>query len=89
MISQNTTIISKLNTLITEQKAIGDRIAKLEKNFETANNEQDFIKDIIKLIAKKLLVESIYLTHEDLRETTREFMSSKYPDFLKKFKKNQ
>ncbi|RGB34496.1 hypothetical protein C1646_760458 [Rhizophagus diaphanus] len=57
-----------------------DRIAKLEKNFET---------DIIKSIAKKLLVESIYSTHEELRETTREFMSSEHPDFLKKFKKNQ
>ncbi|RGB22682.1 hypothetical protein C1646_677665 [Rhizophagus diaphanus] len=68
---------------------MGDRIAKLEKNFETANNEQDFIKNIIKSIAKKLLVESIYPTHEELRETTREFMSSEHPDFLKKFKKNR
>jgi len=36
-----------------------------------------------------LLEESIYPTHEELRETTREFMSSEHPDFLKKFKKNQ
>jgi len=50
MISQNSTIISKLNILITEQKAMGDRIAKLEKNFETANNEQDFIKVNSKLV---------------------------------------
>jgi predicted nucleotidyltransferase len=41
------------------------------------------------LIAKRLIVESIYPTHNELREATDEFISSEHPDFLKKFKKNQ
>jgi hypothetical protein len=43
MISQNSNIISKLNTLINENKILGDQIASLEKNF-SVDYDQDFLK---------------------------------------------
>jgi len=43
MISQNSNIISKLNTLINENKILRDRIASLEKNF-SVDYDQDFLK---------------------------------------------
>ena len=43
MISQNSNIISKLNTLINENKILRDQIASLEKNF-SVDYDQDFLK---------------------------------------------
>ena len=43
MISQNSNIISKLNTLINENKILRDWIASLEKNF-SVDYDQDFLK---------------------------------------------
>jgi hypothetical protein len=43
LISQNSSIISKLGDLLTGQKKIQDRMSALEKKSEIFN-EQDFIK---------------------------------------------
>lgn len=43
LISQNSSIISKLDDILTGQKKIQDRMSSLEKKSDSYN-EQDFIK---------------------------------------------
>src|ERR1044072_5910493 len=68
---QNTKIISKLDTIISNQQALTDRLAKVE-NICNKNNDNnngginvDFIKKITKEIADKLLETCIYPTPKE------------------------
>ena len=90
---QNTKIISKLDTIISNQQALTDRLAKVE-NICNKNNDNnngginvDFIKKITKEIADKLLETCIYPTPEEMRKTTDIYMNEKYETFMNQFKR--
>lgn len=87
MINQNSKILSKLNTLVSVQKSIEERLEKIEK--ETSMDNNDIVKDIIINVARSLLNSSIYPTQEEFRLETEKVCMSSYSEFYKKFRNSQ
>ncbi|CAB5367569.1 unnamed protein product [Rhizophagus irregularis] len=87
----NTKILSKLDIIISNQKALENRVSKVEesvdKNNDSNQGDEEYIKKIIKEVAKKLLEASIYPTPDELREFTNNYMNENYDDFIKRFKR--
>ncbi|CAB5323913.1 unnamed protein product [Rhizophagus irregularis] len=75
----NTKILSKLDIIISNQKALENRVSKVEesvdKNNDSNQGDEEYIKKIIKEVAKKLLEASIYPTPDELREFTNNYMN--------------
>ncbi|GET65528.1 hypothetical protein GLOIN_2v1775615 [Rhizophagus irregularis DAOM 181602=DAOM 197198] len=91
ILRQNTKILSKLDIIISNQKALENRVSKVEesvdKNNDSNQGDEEYIKKIIKEVAKKLLEASIYPTPDELREFTNNYMNENYDDFIKRFKR--
>ncbi|GET52577.1 hypothetical protein GLOIN_2v1775615 [Rhizophagus irregularis DAOM 181602=DAOM 197198] len=91
ILRQNTKILSKLDIIISNQKALENRVSKVEesvdKNNDSNQGDKEYIKKIIKEVAKKLLEASIYPTPDELREFTNNYMNENYDDFIKRFKR--
>ncbi|GET53811.1 hypothetical protein GLOIN_2v1775615 [Rhizophagus irregularis DAOM 181602=DAOM 197198] len=91
ILRQNTKILSKLDIIISNQKALENRVSKVEesvdKNNDNNQGDEEYIKKIIKEVAKKLLKASIYSTPDELREFTNNYMNENYDDFIKRFKR--
>ncbi|CAB4483961.1 unnamed protein product [Rhizophagus irregularis] len=87
----NTKILSKLDIIISNQKALENRVSKVEesvdKNNDSNQGDEEYIKKIIKEVAKKLLEASIYPTPDELQEFTNNYMNENYDDFIKQFKR--
>ncbi|CAB4376073.1 unnamed protein product [Rhizophagus irregularis] len=88
ILSQNIKILSKLDIIISNQKALENRVSKVEesinKNSDNNQGDEEYIKKIIKEVAKKLLEVSIYPTPDELREFTNNYMNENYDDFIKR-----
>ncbi|UZO07606.1 uncharacterized protein OCT59_027887 [Rhizophagus irregularis] len=71
--------------------ALENRVSKVEesvnKNSDNNQGYEEYIKKIIKEVAKKLLEVSIYPTPDELREFTNNYMNENYDDFIKWFKR--
>ncbi|GBC17748.2 hypothetical protein GLOIN_2v1775615 [Rhizophagus irregularis DAOM 181602=DAOM 197198] len=71
--------------------ALENRVSKVEesvdKNNDNNQGDEEYIKKIIKEVAKKLLEASIYPTPDELREFTNNYMNENYDDFIKRFKR--
>ncbi|GBC15519.2 hypothetical protein GLOIN_2v1775615 [Rhizophagus irregularis DAOM 181602=DAOM 197198] len=91
ILRQNIKILSKLDIIISNQKALENRVSKVEesvnKNSDNNQGYEEYIKKIIKEVAKKLLEVSIYPTPDELREFTNNYMNENYDDFIKWFKR--
>ncbi|GET54891.1 hypothetical protein GLOIN_2v1775615 [Rhizophagus irregularis DAOM 181602=DAOM 197198] len=91
ILRQNIKILSKLDIIISNQKALENRVSKVEesvdKNNDSNQGDEEYIKKIIKEVAKKLLEASIYPTPDELREFTNNYMNENYDDFIKRFKR--
>ncbi|PKK59738.1 hypothetical protein RhiirC2_794395 [Rhizophagus irregularis] len=91
ILRQNIKILSKLDIIISNQKALENRVSKVEesvdKNSDNNQGDEEYIKKIIKEVAKKLLEVSIYPTPDELREFTNNYMNENYDDFIKRFKR--
>ncbi|GET64358.1 hypothetical protein GLOIN_2v1775615 [Rhizophagus irregularis DAOM 181602=DAOM 197198] len=91
ILRQNTKILSKLDIIISNQKALENRVSKVkesvDKNNDSNQGDEEYIKKIIKEVAKKLLKASIYPTPDELREFTNNYMNENYDDFIKRFKR--
>ncbi|GES95354.1 hypothetical protein GLOIN_2v1591384 [Rhizophagus clarus] len=88
ILRQNNKIISKLETIISNQKSLEARVTKIEEACNNGiNNDTKFIKNVIKDIASKLLETSIYLNSDDFQEATRTFINENHKEFMNKFKR--
>ncbi|GET57935.1 hypothetical protein GLOIN_2v1775615 [Rhizophagus irregularis DAOM 181602=DAOM 197198] len=72
ILRQNTKILSKLDIIISNQKALENRVSKVEesvdKNNDNNQGDEEYIKKIIK-------------------EFTNNYMNENYDDFIKRFKR--
>ncbi|GET65546.1 hypothetical protein GLOIN_2v1775615 [Rhizophagus irregularis DAOM 181602=DAOM 197198] len=72
ILRQNTKILSKLDIIISNQKALENRVSKVEesvdKNNDSNQGDEEYIKKIIK-------------------EFTNNYMNENYDDFIKRFKR--
>ena len=84
MISQNFKILSKLDTLISAQQLIDDRLKKIEGSSDESSREE-VIKTIVVEVARNLLKVSIYPSQNEFREETEKVLRSSFPELHKKF----
>lgn len=85
LISQNAKIISKLDTIISSQKILEERMSKLEQLPETAMNEE-LIKTIVSDIARSLINKSIYPTQEEFNREAERVFTEEHQDLFKKIR---
>ena len=84
LISQNFKILSKLDTLISAQQLIDDRLKKIEGSSDESSSEE-VIKTIVVEVARNLLKVSIYPSQNEFREETEKVLRSSFPELHKKF----
>ena len=87
MISQNFKILSKLDTLISAQQLIDDRLKKIEGSSDESSSEE-VIKTIVVEVARNLLKVSIYPSQNEFREETEKVLRSSFPELHKKFRQS-
>src|ERR1051325_52371 len=84
LISQNFKIISKLDTLISAQQSVDDRLKRIEGSSDETSNEE-VIKTIVVEVARNLLKVSIYPSQNEFREEAEKVLRSSFPELHKKF----
>src|SRR5256885_10942478 len=82
LISQNFKILSKLNTLISAQQLIDDRLKKIKGSSDESSSEE-VIKTIVVEVARNLLKVSIYPSQNEFREETEKVLRSSFQNFTK------
>src|ERR1043166_6597118 len=87
LISQNFKIISKLDTLISAQQSVDDRLKRIEGSSDETSNEE-VIKTIVVEVAINLLKVSIYPSQNEFREETEKVLRSSFPELHKKFRQS-
>ena len=87
MISQNFKILSKLDTLISAQQLIDDRLKKIEGSSDESSSEE-VIKTIVVEVARNLLKVFIYPSQNEFREETEKVLRSSFPELHKKFRQS-
>jgi len=87
LISQNFKILSKLDTLISAQQLIDDRLKKIEGSSDESSSEE-VIKTIVVEVARNLLKVSIYPSQNEFREETEKVLRSSFPELHKKFRQS-
>src|ERR1043165_63653 len=87
LISQNFKIISKLDTLISAQQLVDDRLKRIEGSSDETSNEE-VIKTIVVEVARNLLKVSIYPSRNEFREETEKILRSSFPELHKKFRQS-
>src|SRR5205814_9572240 len=87
LISQNFKILSKLDTLISAQQLIDDRLKKIEGSSDESSSEE-VIKTIVVEVARNLLKVSIYPSQNEFREETEKVLRSLFPELHKKFRQS-
>ena len=87
LISQNFKIISKLDTLISAQQSVDDRLKRIEGSSDETSNEE-VIKTIVVEVARNLLKVSIYPSQNEFREETEKVLRSSFPELHKKFRQS-
>ncbi|GES94133.1 hypothetical protein GLOIN_2v1634177 [Rhizophagus clarus] len=81
--------------LINGQKDIENCLKDVEKKLSENNNKtnntinQDYIKNLVKKVAKNLFEKSIYPSQDEYRDTTDKFLKNENLEFLSKFRKNE
>src|SRR3989440_3550345 len=79
LISQNFKILSKLDTLISAQQLIDDRLKKIEGSSDESSSEE-VIKTIVVEVTRNLLKVSIYPSQNEFREETEKVLRSSFPE---------
>src|SRR5256885_5794437 len=87
LISQNFKILSKLDTLISAQQLIDDRLKKIEGSSDESSSEE-VIKTIVVEVARNLLKVSIYPSQNEFCEETEKVLRSSFPELHKKFRQS-
>ena|SRR5690242_13152640 len=74
----------KLDTLISAQQSIDDRLKKIEGSSDE-NSSEEVIKTIVIKVVRNLLKVSIYPSQNEFREETEKVLRSSFPELYKKF----
>ncbi|GBB84943.1 hypothetical protein RclHR1_11520001 [Rhizophagus clarus] len=88
-------IISKIDTLINDQKDIKNCLKDVKKKLGENNNktnnaiDYDYIKNLVKKVTKNLFEKSIYPSQDEYRDATEKFLKYENLEFLSKFRKNE
>src|SRR5213080_731338 len=82
LISQNFKTLSKLDTLISAQQSIDNRLKKIEGSLDESSSEE-VIKTIVVKIARNLLKVSIYPSQNEFCEETEKVLRSSFPELHK------
>jgi len=82
LISQNFKILSKLDTLISAQQLIDDRLKKIEGSSDESSSEE-VIKTTVVEVVRNLLKVSIYPSQNEFREEMEKVLKSSFPELHK------